>query len=217
MPNPENGFDKFLDDLDNQKALEADLKACTERFTGFLEERGIDTELPEVKIKTFSLATHKMMLEKVMVLNPDNPEHYSFKKKLQAQSLLQDEDLAWQELIDQEFPGEPLDKNDIDTIASEFSARLQRSENNTIQYQQTKSAMVEHLTAEYQTDLSEIFVDDDNEEILDYLAFIHSIYSVSKKPQDGFEFARSKLLSLGYLDDPAWRSLLERFFPTQEG
>lgn len=213
MTSPEGGFDKFIEELESREAIKLELEATTQRYTDALKNQDVDVETPVNQIEISALAAQKLMLDEVILLNPNEPSLYLIKKQLQARSLIRGDSPAWQELIDQEFPGEPLKDDDIDVIANTFSAQLQSSEDRQFLYQKTQTEMLDHLALE---DDGLVYKDltDEDQAVLDYLIFIHNLSRL--KPQDRLESTRAFLLNHGYTDKPAWQSLLDKFFSTRE-
>lgn len=205
----EDKFDQFLDETEEREAIKAEFRAIEERYAGFLAERGVETELPHHRIDITKLATYKMMVEEVLLLRPDLPDPYKIKMKLQASFAIRNYDPAWSELADQEFPGGYLEKDDIDTIAKEFREELDVSEEIQAKQEKTRTGMMNHLIEWGVVPADEIAPEDD--EMLDVLGFFHNVQHM--KPQDRHEFARAILGRHGYLDDPAWKSMLTKFFP----
>ena len=201
-------FGNFLDKLDKRTGIRTNLDSITERYRIFLVERGVDITLSEIDIR--SLAARKAMADEMLKMSENQAQLgylQNLKKRIQAQYLNRDYGAAWQELIDLEFIGEPLDSDkDTEIIIEEFNLSLNMDEELAILHDNTENKMVGYLGEQGLDSISH-----DEELALCIIIALHNIPS-GLEPKDKFERARETLIEYDLLDNPAWASLLDKFF-----
>ena len=201
-------FGNFLDKLDKRTGIRTNLDSITERYRIFLVERGVDITLSEIDIR--SLAARKAMADEMLKMSENQAQLgylQNLKKRIQAQYLNRDYGAAWQELIDLEFIGEPLDSDkDTEIIIEEFNLSLNMDEELAILHDNTENEMIGYLGEQGLDSISH------DEELA--LCIIIAFYNIPSglEPKDKFERARETLIEYDLLDNPAWASLLDKFF-----
>ncbi|MDQ2972983.1 MAG: hypothetical protein M3Q79_00670 [bacterium] len=169
-------FDELLSKANHEEALREHVEVIKNRFRLFLGDRGVlldkeavnqNTEMsPEVlqgapslealiarnNIHLIDLVTQKAMID---IVPPENIP-VDIKKQIQAQQLIRGFSPAWSDLVDIEFPGEPLTENDEGIIFAESAAMYLINSTSDTELKAAKQKLFTLLSSEGAEHLTEL-------------------------------------------------------------
>jgi|GEM_PF-3688464 len=223
-------FEVFLEESAKREARREALALTINRFTLFLSERGVVFEPEEFmglasveersvdgieiqamaalnKMHVLDLAVIKEMARVAAEHGKDLPEGY--KKHLQAHEVAAGSTSPWLELIDKEFPGEPLNDEDAEIL---LSAVLERSETHELTQQQLEDSQDSIL--EFLDSIGNTKLNQDEAYAVIYFGLLHSEIYRRDRPgtrasmrEDAQLFAIKRGFDMG-----VWSRVVEHFF-----
>jgi hypothetical protein len=147
-------FDTFLGEANERSLKRQELRALVQRYKDFLQDRGVELD-EEDEFELMMLASAKLMVEIALEEAVDSTPLLDVKKSMQAHFILKGRGEPFRQLIDAEFPGEPLADTDVDTIATQFSNELEIRERVMKEYEKTESEMLTAIGHDEITELND--------------------------------------------------------------
>lgn len=213
-------FDAFLNDLEHSKDIGERQEMIMFRFRVFLKERGLQfDEEDSVEgvvqlMRLLSLVTQKSMCD--VVIEHDGTDErikaQGTKKNLQVQLLADGFDRVWLDLVDAEFPGEPLSYDEEAELVTELLVEQER--------QHTENQLLLFQITEAMKRYYEQLFDEEATEEVELILFLFAtrkgmeIAGVSSGlPQDRGSLEEARVvLRKNNLTGPKWIKFIEEFF-----
>jgi hypothetical protein len=227
-------FENFVEDSIKYAAIREALDVTTNRFTLFLSERGVvfepdeftalskvgDNQLDRVRLDAMAAANkmHVMQLAAAKLMSEYIQEQgkeplADSKKHLQAQEVAIGSTPPWLQLIDLEFPGEPLnDDDDLDILIPETLQRNDIETDTAEKLDAARGQLLNYLESLGVTDLSE------DEQYA--LAQLSTMYAMNdSRPSEQItaslrENAQLYVINFG-LDMGVWGRVIDHFFGSE--